>query len=255
MIHITVSPAHEDVRPIVEDIARNGIPDDVIFIHRGRNTIAYIPDPPLNIKAYRPPSGLKSLIYGIMRAPKARRAYLFAQRLISLGFNTPEPIAFVEEHQGPRLVRSYFISRQLFGWREIRNIEFDPIFDDLAEPLARFVADLHAKGVNMKDMTPGNILFKKNDEGRWDFCLVDINRMAFENIDKATVLSNFAGVLNTRHAVVRVARAYAEVRGWDADAFADEVSKAVLDRRAARLRKRALKRRFLPKPKPRQIIR
>ena len=161
---------------------------------------------------------------------------------------------WIRRSEIPSVPTRYFISRQLFGWREIRNIEFDPIFDDLAEPLARFVADLHAKGVNMKDMTPGNILFKKNDEGRWDFCLVDINRMAFENIDKATVLSNFAGVLNTRHAVVRVARAYAEVRGWDADAFADEVSKAVLDRRAARLRKRALKRRFLPKPKDRKSV-
>lgn len=255
MIHITVNPAHEDVRPIVEDIARNGIPEGVVFIHRGRNTIAYIPEPPLNIKAYRPPSGLKSVMYGTVRAPKARRAYLFAQRLISLGFITPEPIAFIEEKKGGRLHRSYFISRQLFGWREIRNIEFDPVFDELVVPLARFIADLHAKGVNMKDMTPGNILFKKNDEGCWDFCLVDINRMAFEQIDKATVLANFAGVLNTRHAVVRVARAYAEVRGWDADAFAAEVSKAVLDRRAARLRKRALKRRFLPKPKPRKLIR
>lgn len=229
---------------MVEDIAANGIPDGVVYIHRGRNTIAYIPDPPLNIKAYRPPGRWKGLLYGLLRPPKARRAYDFAHRLTGLGILTPEPMAFIEEKIHGRLRRSYFISRQLFGWREIRGIEYDPVFEELADPLARFLLDLHTKGINMKDMTPGNVLFRRDSSGRFRFCLVDINRMAFGNISRKIILSHFAGLLNTREGILRIARSYATLRGWDTGDFVREVAWACLRRRVMRLRKRRLKKLF-----------
>ena len=247
MIEYTVSPQHPELAPIVKDIAEHGMPEGVVYIHRGRNTIAYIKEPPLNIKAYRPPGRWKGMMYGMLRAPKARRAYLFAHRLAELGIYTPEPMAFIEERRDGRLCRSYYISRQLFGWREIRGVEYDHVFEELIEPLARFLVELHEKGVNMKDMTPGNVLFRKEDGGEYRFCLVDINRMSFETISKDIVVAHFAGVLNTREGILRVARRYAELRHWNADDFVDEIAAACVERRLKRLRKRRLKKLFKKK--------
>lgn len=197
---------------LASSIATYGFPDATEIIHEGRNIIATLKKAGLCIKAYGIPNFVKGYYYSFFRDSKAKRAYKNAMRLLELGVSTPEPVFYIENFtKTRRLRRSYYVCKLLMGYREIRSIEKRPDFPELTHALAEFLLSLHLKGIYMEDCTPGNIMFRKKDEGGYDFMLVDINRMRFDVKELSTLLTNFRALLNTREGTVAVAREYSKL--------------------------------------------
>lgn len=237
---------------LAESVARDGLPADIRVIQNVRNIVASTDTPagPVNIKAFRCPRLINSYVYTTLRRSKAARSYDFARRLIALGFNTPEPLAAIEERSAGRLRRSYYLSRQIEA-EEIRYTEQRPDEHPLLEALGREMARLHKAGVLMHDFSPGNILVNTDaaTTGRYTFSYVDLNRMEFGVTDRSRLMQMFGPIVVYPYQAELIARAYAEAMGLTgADAESTVAGAvAVLNRFRNRLkRKRRLKSILMP---------
>ena len=243
---VVVNPKFQSISSFVESVptifSREGE-----FIYNGRRNqlkIFYVEDMIVNVKSYKVPIFINRVIYTFFRATKAQRAYDYALRLLSLGVETPTPIAYIEEENGGLLSHSYFIclhtplsgNLRLFG---DSSIPFQDV-RELAVAFARFTAELHEKGVLHIDYSPGNILYEKRENGTYHFSLVDINRMKFCPVDMKTGCGNFCRLWGTDEFFSLVARTYAEARGFDAD----ECEKLVLQYHAEDALKRERRNEF-----------
>lgn len=171
--------------PLAKKVAASGVPTEAHEIYRGRNVVATIPSAGItaNIKAFALPNIVNRFVYGRFRKGKARRSFENSLRLLSLGFNVPDPLAYIEE-QGPISFRhSYFISKHIDGLVEMRHPERHPFMKELLDALGREMARLHSAGVWMKDFSPGNILFRRHPDGSFEFWYVDLNRIIFDTFN------------------------------------------------------------------------
>lgn len=222
---------------LLETLAARGIPSGFTVFYAGRNTLAFDPQTMTSVKSFKVPGAAKALIYGYLRKPKAMRAYQNAQRLIEMGFGTPEPAAAVICRSRTGLLgHSYYVCRQLEGYTWLRGAEKLPFFADLAKAVAALMVDMHAKGVYMKDFTPGNVMFRRLPDGTFDLQLVDINRMDFDVHDFNTLAGNLGNVFETEEANALFAREYAALVADDPAAI------EVLAREHFRRRRRLLER-------------
>lgn len=113
--------------------------------------------------------------------------------LLEKGFETPVPIAYVEERKFGLIAHSYFISKQSpyrRNFYEFGNADVNYCRDVIIS-FARYTANLHQAGILHRDYSPGNILFDYID-GEYHFTLVDINRMTFGKISVEMGCANFA---------------------------------------------------------------
>ena len=86
----------------------------------------------------------------------------------------------------------------------------------MAPALAAFTAYMHEKGVLHKDFSPGNILYKV-ENGKYDFTIVDINRMYFGQVDMKTGCRNFSRLWGPKQFIIQTVREYARIRGFNPD--------------------------------------
>lgn len=199
-----------EIATLAAELARKGVAKSrATLIYAGRNNI-YRLHPDICVKEFRVPGLLKGLWYG-QKPSKARRAFDNALKLRSLGFSTPAPLALIECKDKGRLGRSYYVCRYVEGFSELRGIEKRADFQLIAMFLAKFMRRLHAAGIFMKDFTQGNILFRRCDDGSYEFTLVDINRMEFDVADRSKLMSNFGSTLDTREGQAVLVREYARL--------------------------------------------
>ena len=216
-----IKAANARIDSLLKTLVADGMPREAVVIYRGRNVVAKLPAEGINIKSYKVPDSIKGFIYGHLRMPKAQRAYENGQKLKSLGISTPEPLGMALNLEGGQLRQSFYVSRQLEGWSEMRGAEKLDFFAELSAALAGFILDMHRKGVFMKDLTPGNVLFRRHGD-EFEFTLVDINRMEFDITDRKTLLSNLGLIFDTEDGIARLARDYARLSGDDADALEEQ---------------------------------
>jgi hypothetical protein len=77
-------------------------------------------------------------------------------------------------------------------YRELVEIPDYPDHDAILRQFVKFTFELHEKGVEFLDHSPGNTLIKKTAENKYDFFLVDLNRMNFhENMSFEQRMNNF----------------------------------------------------------------
>lgn len=213
-----VAPWAEDVRVLVGEILADGMPADAVDIYKGRNRVTRLErcGRQINIKAFRRPNLINRYVYGNLRKSKARRAFEHAVKLRRLGFDTPEPLAYIERGHGCRFTDSYFLSLQLEGFRDLRVIDDDDDREMLADRLGRLMARLHEAGVWMKDFSQGNILRRRVGEGRdYELYLVDINRMEFGVTSRRKLMENFRTVTDDDSFFRILAAAYARHASLD----------------------------------------
>jgi hypothetical protein len=67
-------------------------------------------------------------------------------------------------------------------YRELVEIPDYPDHENILRQFTRFSFNLHEKGIEFIDHSPGNTLIKKNKEGNYEFFLVDLNRMSFHDL-------------------------------------------------------------------------
>lgn len=160
-------------------------PNEGILIQAGRNTIKRMESDgkSVSIKSFRKPNLFNSFVYKYIRKSKARRSFENAQRLLSLGINTPRPIGFLEHSNLFGIKDSYYVCEHLTA-TTLRDVLADENFqnvDRVLEQYAAFMFELHQKGIEFIDSTPGNFLLAKSPEGKCHFSLIDINRMKFHH--------------------------------------------------------------------------
>ena len=138
----------------------------------------------VNIKSFRIPNLVNKIAYKYFRKSKASRSFEYANRLISNGIGSPQPIAFYENYDLIGLKDSYYISEHLQADLTFRELVLIPDFADhenILRQFTRFSFELHEKGIEFLDHSPGNTLIKKRNETEYDFYLVDLNRMKFHD--------------------------------------------------------------------------
>lgn len=172
----------------------------------------------LVVKSFKVPFFVNRVIYTLFRKSKARRSYEYAFEILKRGSNTPEPLGYIEEYKHGLLSHSYSVSAYS-GASDIREYMNGQLKDKtLLIALGVFIASLHQAGIFHIDLSPGNILYYKEQE-TFRFTLVDINRMQFKKITVQDAIRNFSRLAISREALSCVTREYARIRGLDEESF------------------------------------
>lgn len=132
------------------------------------------------VKRYKRPTLLNRFVYATLRPSKAERAFRYAYRLLDAGFDTAEPVAYIETFSHGMFDIGYFVSRhvdlpdltQLDG---LDGAGRQRLFDDLGRHTAR----MHDAGIVDFDYNVHNILWRRDGGDGFRFTLVDINRTRF----------------------------------------------------------------------------
>lgn len=212
---IEIIPQFEYLREYIESLPQR-FESEGRTIHAGRNIVKVLSvnGMEINIKRYHVPSFINKFIYSFIRPPKGWRAYTYAQQLLEKGFETPQPIAYIEEHSCGLIGYSYFVSVQSPYTHRFYEFGDCPIekCEKVVTSFAHYVAALHESGVLHCDFSPGNILFD-NINGEYRFSLVDINRMRFCKVDIKKGCANFARLWGQKAFFILLAKEYAQARG------------------------------------------
>jgi tRNA A-37 threonylcarbamoyl transferase component Bud32 len=204
----------------INELAETGVPADATIIYKARNRVYTISRGgyELNIKAFRCPKFPNNVIYGTLRESKARRSMENAERLISMGFNTPTPVAYIETREHGCLRESYYVSLQLKS-DNLRDWTEKPDCEALLSAFAAETYRLHSAGVYHKDFSPGNVLYT-SDGGTYKFYLIDLNRMQFGVKSHAKLMHNFKCInIESADETAHFARLYAAAAHCDAAAM------------------------------------
>ncbi len=189
----------------LSDGARNKIK----LFEVGRHTI--------NVKSFKVPNLLNTFIYKYFRKSKARRSFEYANLLLSKAIGTPKPIAFCENFSALGLLDSYYVSEHLAADLTFRELVTDPNYPDhenILRQFTRFSFNLHERGIEFMDHSPGNTLIKKEDENQYSFYLVDLNRMKFhESMSIELRMKNLSRLTPKKEMVAIMSNEYAKLSG------------------------------------------
>jgi hypothetical protein len=182
-IHSHFLKSKSNLLTMIENFNSNG----TLFGDGNRNKIKLfdLEEKTINIKSFKIPHLINKIAYKYFRKSKARRSYEFANKLLENGIGTPQPIAYAENFKFSVLENSYYISEHLEVELTFRELVLDPEYPDhnnILRQFTQFTFDLHEKGIEFLDHSPGNTLIKKSSKNQYEFFLVDLNRMNFHNI-------------------------------------------------------------------------
>ena len=169
----------------------------------------------INIKSFKIPNIINQVAYKYFRKSKARRSYEYATVLLEKGIGTPQPIAFAEDFTVLGIKESYYISEHLscdLTFRELVEIPDYPDHEKILRQFAKFTFDLHKKGIEFLDHSPGNTLIKKVADGQYAFFLVDLNRMNFhKNMDFDQRMRNFSRLTPKKEMIAVMSNEYSKL--------------------------------------------
>lgn len=230
---------HSALAALAQQIASTGIPAEAVEIYKGRNIVVRYDTPfgAVNIKQFKVPHIINRLVYGNLRHGKARHSFENAEKLIAKGFHTPKPLAFIEHRQGLLFGISYFVSEQLEGYSDIRDLATLEHREAIVEAIGQLMADLHRAHIFMKDFSQGNVLWRCEADGSIRLALVDINRMAFGVNSTRRLMKNFRNVADDPDLLNDLALAYSRASGMPSDEALKRANRA----RHLFLRKRRIK--------------
>jgi len=156
----------------------------VVFGDGDRNKIKLfeVEGKTINIKSFKIPNFINKLAYKYLRKSKANRSFEFATTLLKIGIGSPQPIAYFENYNWLGLQQSYYVCEHLncnLTFRELVEIPNYPEHAIILQQFMHFCFELHEKGVEFLDHSPGNTLIVQTAPGNYQFYLVDLNRMLF----------------------------------------------------------------------------
>lgn len=186
MIQIKTNPKYTHLESYLQQLVLSGrFDNEGEVLYDKRNTVKLFTknDMRLVVKRFGRPSFFNLLIYSAhIRKSKAERAFSHACRLRALHINTPEEIAYIEIRKQGILEECYFVSTytDYLPLRPVtENFAQEPEIQSILDMLAGFLYTMHSAGVHHKDLHIGNILYKENGSGGYDFQIIDTNRMKF----------------------------------------------------------------------------
>lgn len=217
MKKIVVNPLFESLHFFVETLPV-AFDSTGIVIFKGRNILKRyeVNGISLVVKRFKIPHIINRIAYVTFRSSKAARSYENALKLSTLGIETPQPIAYIEE-RFLGLTYSYYVTSELKNMTEIRDIHSVCSEEEAMSiliALGQYTAGLHKKGILHKDYSPGNILFGI-ENGQIHFSIVDINRLFWGPITEEVGYKNFERLWLSDSDFVTVASSYASYMGYD----------------------------------------
>lgn len=186
-----------------------------VLVKGQRNQIKLfeIDDRVVNIKSFKIPNLINKVAYKFFRKSKARRSYEYASTLLEKGIGTPQPIMYLENYNWLGLTTSFYASEQLHAdltFRELVEIPNYPEHEIILRQFTQFCFELHEKGIEFLDHSPGNTLIKKVRDQHYSFYLVDLNRMNFhdtmdfdlrmKNLSRLTPYKDMIAVMSDEYA-------------------------------------------------------
>lgn len=210
---------NENNKNLIENCIVNFQSQGKYFVQGQRNAIKLfeIDGITLNIKSFKKPNLVNKIVYRYFRKSKARRSFEYASKLMDLGIGTPKPIAYLENFDFIGLNDSYYVCEHLEDVFEFRALVQNEDFnkrESIIRQFVKFSYQMHQKGVEFLDHSPGNTLIKDNNDGTYSFYLVDLNRMKFhESIDFQTRMKNLSHLTPQKEMIVIMANEYAKLSG------------------------------------------
>ena len=169
----------------------------------------------VNVKSFKVPNFVNRVVYNFFRRSKAERSFEFANKLLSKGIGTPQPIAYFENFDTFLLADSYYVSEHMpcdLTYRELITEPDYPEHETILRQFVRFSYNLHENGIEFLDHTPGNTLIRKVSDGVYEFFLVDLNRMNFHrSMSLAQRIDNLSKLTSKRDMVEVMADEYARL--------------------------------------------
>ena len=202
----------------------------------------------INIKSFKVPNLINKIAYKYFRKSKARRSFEFANILLENKIGTPQPIAYFENSNFLGLKDSYYVSEHLdcdLTFRELVQIPDFPENEIILRQFTRFSYDLHQKGIEFLDHSPGNTLVKKGNNGNYEFFLVDLNRMLFhKSMSFETRMKNLCRLTHKKEMVAVMSNEYAIISGESEQLINDTLWKMTADFQYKFYRKKRLKKKL-----------
>jgi hypothetical protein len=186
----------------------------------GRNTIKIFKYKGLliNVKSFKIPHFINKVAYKYIRFSKAKKSFYLGTEIIKRGANTPEPIAYLNGSKSALFNKSYYVSIHQsydFTVRELIGFEFENK-EEILRQLTRFTYyALHKNSIHHLDYSRGNVLITDRGNNKYDFSIVDINRLRFEKFDYIKGLKNFAQFWAEEEEIRVFADEYAKLNNQD----------------------------------------
>lgn len=217
-VHLHLHPGFKQKEQAVLRLAKHFDTDGEVLVKGSRNIIKTntLDGEKVNIKYFKKPGFINSLVYSFLRPTKARRSFEYAEYLTNHNILTPFPIAYIEEKNGGRLGTSYYICRHIDYDITFRELIHDPLYPErelILEQFTEFTWRMHEARINFLDHSPGNTLIVNKGNGQYDFYLIDLNRMRFEDMGIEARMDNFKKLWPSRAMLKIIARKYAELSG------------------------------------------
>jgi len=216
-VRITIHPKYKNQEEAILQLVKTFFGEGDLVVKGSRNTIKtnFLGTEKVSIKFFQKPGIFKSLIYSFFRSTKAKRSFDYANYLLEHGIPTPYPVAFIEERNSLGLLgESFYICHQLEYDFTIRELIHDPLFPErkeILEQFTEFTFKMHEANVNFLDHSPGNTLIVSKGNSQYDFFLVDLNRMKFEDLSIEQRMDNFKKMWLSKGMVQIIAKKYAQL--------------------------------------------
>jgi len=179
------------------------------------------------VKSFRVPHIINRFAYSFLRYSKAERSYAYSLEILKRGFETPQPVAYIELFKTGLLSESYYVSAYS-DYLLMRNFSFIKKLTDedvvILKAFARLTARLHAQEIYHTDYSNGNILYKKERENVF-FDLIDVNRIQFKKVTEKMAYKAFHRLDLSIEMLEILASEYASLRGMDVEKSINEIKK------------------------------
>jgi hypothetical protein len=202
----------------------------------------------INIKSFKIPNIINKIAYKYFRKSKAKRSFEYATILLKKGIGTPEPLAYFENFNNLGLLDSYYVSEHLqadLTFRELVEVPDYPDHETILRQFTKFTFDLHEKGIEFLDHSPGNTLIKKQADGSYYFYLVDLNRMNFhESMNFDARMKNFSRLTPKKEMIAIMSDEYARYYAESKSAIFEKMWQFTAQFQEAFARKHRLKKKL-----------
>jgi len=181
------------------------------FLYTGRNILKVLPceDVKIVVKSFKIPHLINKIAYTFLRDSKAQRSYANSMKILDY---VPKPIGYAEFKRYGLIYDSYFLCEKYpydFTIREpLQQIDF-PNKESIFVQFAQFAYELHNKDVDHLDFSPGNILIKEVSPQKYEFKIIDVNRMLFHPFTKEERIQNFSKLWAEDDDLIAIVKAYA----------------------------------------------
>jgi len=225
---LVVNPAYIHLRDWIKEIP-SIFPNQGETIYKARNELKVFDTDygKIVVKLFRIPHIINRFAYSFLRLSKAERSYNYSLEILKRGFQTPQPIAYLELFKAGLISGSYYVSIYS-DYLLMRNFSFAKKLTEedieILKAFARFTAQLHEKEIYHSDYSPGNILYKKEGENYF-FHLIDVNRIKFKKVTEKMAYKSFSRMDFSIEMLEITAREYALQRHLDVEKSIIEITK------------------------------